>query len=183
VIMTTTTTFILRSAKCQFKDGSDAMITCCLKTNVAWDVALCILRDVDRQFRRSYCFDHRGPHNGSRKRRSVSIRLQGTTSRKTDMIILAGMKMWDLASVLLGQGYRTPRGAVTHESGMMISRGNPKTGEKSFSAALSTTNVTLRQPRLNPSLRGEKPASSRHFFKSRWQWLRLVLNMLDNNKR
>jgi hypothetical protein len=68
--------------------------------------------------------------------------------------------------VLLGQGNRTPHGAVIEMNMEQwwndIFAGETEVlGENLPSATLSTTNPTWIDPGANPGLRGEKPATNR----------------------
>jgi hypothetical protein len=67
--------------------------------------------------------------------------------------------------VMLGQGYRTPHGAVVDEYGAMVelslSIGKPKNYEKNLpSAALFTTSPTRNDLGAKSGLRGERPATT-----------------------
>jgi hypothetical protein len=69
-------------------------------------------------------------------------------------------------NVPLGQGHRTPRGAVIDECGVMVewwlSGENRRNRRKScYSATSPTTNLTWRHPGPNPGLCGKKPTSGR----------------------
>jgi hypothetical protein len=69
-------------------------------------------------------------------------------------------------NVLLGQGCRTPRGAVIDEYGAVVkwwlAGENRRTGsETCCSVTSSTTNITWRHSGLNPGLRRKKPVSNR----------------------
>jgi hypothetical protein len=68
--------------------------------------------------------------------------------------------------MLLGQGYRTPRGVVIDEYGAVMEwllpvKKRRNLRETCFSATVSTMNLTWSHPKLNPGLPGKKPASSR----------------------
>jgi hypothetical protein len=76
--------------------------------------------------------------------------------------------------VLLGQGYRTPRGAVTDEYGAVV-----EIRKNSENNLLQCHLVHLEShPALNPGLVGEKTASNRLSYGTAWRCLSTLGNLM-----